>query len=223
MTDELQSALAPGVVVDSDHPAVIAFARHATDGAADDRERATRLYLAVRDGFRYDPYTVDLSPKGLSASHVLELGRGWCVAKSALLAASCRVVGVPARVGYADVNNHLSTQRLRDAMGTDEFHWHGYTAIHLAGRWLKATPIFNIELCRKTGLAPLEFDGHSDAVMHAYDPAGQRHMEYLRFRGEFDDVPVDAIRRTFDAVYPNMARLDKADFERDVASENVRR
>jgi transglutaminase-like putative cysteine protease len=219
MTDALATALAPARVVDSDHPAVVAFAREVTAGASDDRERAVRLSAAVRDGFRYDPYTVDLSPAGLSASRVLASGRGWCVTKAALLAAACRAVGVPARVGYADVRNHLSTRRLRDVMGTDEFYWHGYTAIHLDGRWLKATPSFNIGLCRMMRLAPLDFDGHSDAVMHAFDETGQRHMEYLRFRGEFDDVPVDAIRRTFDECYPNLARLDQRDFDQDVAAE----
>jgi transglutaminase-like putative cysteine protease len=216
---ELAAALAPARVVDSDHPAVISFAHEVTAGATDDRERAVRLSAAVRDGFRYDPYTIDLSPAGLTASRVLASGRGWCVTKAALLAAACRVVGVPARVGYADVRNHLSTQRLRDAMGSDEFFWHGYTAIHLDGCWLKSTPSFNIELCRKMRLAPLDFDGRSDAVMHAFDETGQRHMEYLRFRGEFDDVPVDQIRATFDACYPNLARLDKSDFDQDVAAE----
>jgi transglutaminase-like putative cysteine protease len=220
MSSELAGALAPGRSVDADHPDVIAFARTVTAGAADDRERAVRLSAAVRDGFRYDPYTVDLSPEGLRASRVLATGRGWCVTKAALLAAACRVVGVPARVGYADVRNHLSTQRLREAMGTDEFLWHGYTAIHLGGRWLKSTPSFNIELCHTMQLTPLDFDGESDAVMHAFDETGQRHMEYLRFRGEFDDVPVDAIRATFDECYPNLARLDKKSFDRDVAAES---
>jgi transglutaminase-like putative cysteine protease len=219
MTGEFAAALAPARVVDSDHPAVVAFAHEVTAGAADDRERAVRLSAAVRDRFRYDPYTVDLSPAGLSASRVLATGRGWCVTKAALLAAACRAVGVPARVGYADVRNHLSTQRLREVMGTDEFYWHGYTAICLDGRWLKSTPSFNIELCRKMRLAPLDFDGRSDAVMHAFDETGQRHMEYLRFRGEFDDVPVDQIRQTFDACYPHLTRLDRGDFDQDVAAE----
>jgi transglutaminase-like putative cysteine protease len=220
MDHDFAGALAPGRSVDADHPAVIAFAHEVTAGAVDDRERAVRLSAAVRDGFRYDPYTVDLSVEGLSASRVLSSGRGWCVSKSALLAAACRAVGVPARVGYADVRNHLTTQRLREAMGTDEFFWHGYTAIHLGGRWLKSTPSFNIELCHKMRLAPLDFDGKSDAVMHAFDVTGQRHMEYLRFRGEFDDVPVEAIRATFDERYPNLARLDTRSFDLDVSAEN---
>jgi transglutaminase-like putative cysteine protease len=108
------AALAPGVLIDSNHPAVIDFAHRIAHGADHDRDKAVRLYDAVRDGFRYDPYTVDLSPAGMRASSVLERNHGWCVTKAALLAAACRVVGVPARVGYADVRNHLSTQRLRE-------------------------------------------------------------------------------------------------------------
>ena len=61
------STLAPTALIDSDHPAVVAFAAGHARGA-DDRERAVALYLAVRDGFRYDPYRIDLSPAGMRAS-----------------------------------------------------------------------------------------------------------------------------------------------------------
>jgi hypothetical protein len=109
-------------------------------------------------------------------------------------------------------------------MGTDEFYWHGYTSILLDGQWLKATPSFNIELCRRMRLAPLDFDGHTDAVMHPLDEIGQRHMEYLRFRGEYDDVPLDEIRATFDVCYPKLWRMGASeDFDRDVAAENPER
>ncbi len=125
-------ALHATTMVDSDHPAVVAFAREHARGA-DDRERAVSLYYAVRDGFRYDPYRIDLSVMGMKASTVLAKGYGWCVPKAALLAAVCRAAGIPARVGYADVRNHLSTERLRQNMGSDLFVWHGYTDIQLDG------------------------------------------------------------------------------------------
>lgn len=200
MSDE--AALRPAEIVDAGHPAVREFARRHAAGAEDERERAVRLYYAVRDGFRYDPYRIDLSAAGLSASRVLADGFGWCVSKAALLAAACRAAGIPARVGLADVRNHLSTARLRASMGTDVFYCHGYTAIKLDGVWRKATPAFNVELCDKLGLHPLEFDGRADSIYHAFDRAGQRHMEYLRFRGEFDDVPRDEIVRVFAEHYP---------------------
>ena len=221
----LACALAPTDFIDSGHPAVRAFAeRHA--GGADARERAVALYLAVRDGFRYDPYRVDLSPEGMRASTVLERGHGWCVPKAGLLAAACRAVGIPARLGFADVRNHLSTERMRQTLQTDLFIWHGYTDIFIEGRWLKATPAFNIELCERFGLLPLEFDGMSDSIYHPFDRAGNRHMEYVRQRGSFDDLPLAQLVADFAAAYPAWVRpgavggaFANADFMVDVARE----
>jgi transglutaminase-like putative cysteine protease len=217
--DDIAGALRPASMVDADHPAVIAFAQRAAAGAGTQQERACRLYYAVRDGFRYDPYKVDLSIDGLKASRVLADGHGWCVPKAALLAAACRAVGLPARVGLADVRNHLSTARLREVMGTDMFYRHGYTAILLGGAWRKATPAFNVELCHKLGLHPLEFDGNSDSIYHPFDVTGRRHMEYVAMRGEHDDIPREDLLQVFAEFYPNMPRLDQQDWDQDVAAE----
>jgi transglutaminase-like putative cysteine protease len=223
---ELAPYLAPGPTVESAHPAVVAFARaHATHGA-DAVETAVTLYYAVRDGIRYDPYSAVLTTDGLRASGVLAAGRGWCVPKAVLLAAACRARGIPARLGFADVRNHLSTARLRAQMQSEVFYWHGYTSIHLDGRWVKATPAFNVELCTKFGLLPLEFDGRNDSLYHPFDRAGKRHMEYLRARGEHAEVPLDAMLATFREKYPHMygagtgARsLAEGDFDREVEGE----
>jgi transglutaminase-like putative cysteine protease len=220
-----QDCLAATAHVDSDHPAVRAFAaRHARGASA--REQAVALYYAVRDGFRYDPYRVDLASEGMRGSVVLAMGYGWCVTKAALLAAACRSAGIPARLGFADVRNHLSTERMRETMTTDVFIWHGYAELWLDGAWRKATPAFNIELCQRFGLRPLEFDGASDSIYHPFDLAGQRHMEYLRERGSFADVPLTQIVADFRAVYPSWlhgpdtrSELHQGDFLADVARE----
>ena len=220
-----QDCLGPAELVDAGHPEVRAFTgKHA--GAGTDRERAVRLYYAVRDGFRYDPYRVDLQPHGMKASTVLANGYGWCVPKAALLAALCRAAGIPARVGFADVRNHLSTERMRESMNTDVFVWHGYTEIWLDGTWRKATPAFNVELCDRFGLLPLEFDGVNDSIYHPFDKSGQRHMEYLLQRGSFDDVPLDLLLDDFRKVYPRWLHggatsgtLQDNDFLSDVAKE----
>ena len=170
------------------------------DLPATDRERAVSLYLAVRDQFRYDPYRIDLSPEGMRASSVIAQGSGWCVPKAALMAAACRAAGLHARLGYADVRNHLSTERLRQTMQTDVFIWHGYADLWLDGRWVKATPAFNIELCNKFGLLPLDFDGRSDSIYHPFDQSGNRHMEYVQQRGMFDDMPLAQITADFEVV-----------------------
>jgi transglutaminase-like putative cysteine protease len=210
-------------MVDSDHPAVIEFARSKAHGI-DARERAVALYYAVRDGLRYDPYRIDLSVHGMKGSTALANGYGWCVPKAALLAAACRAAGIPARVGYADVRNHLSTERLRRNMGSDLFVWHGYTDIWLDGAWLKATPAFNIELCDRFGLLPLEFDGRADSIYHPFDKAGNRHMEYVAMHGAFDDVPLQKILGAFAVHYPNMPleqRAQEGDFEAEAAREGA--
>jgi len=224
MTDPtLDPTLKSTELIDADHPAVQAFALEHARGA-DDRERAVALYHAVRDRFRYDPYRIDLSPAGMRASGVIEKGHGWCVPKAALLAAACRVAGIPARVGYADVRNHLSTERMRQVMQTDLFYWHGYTDVLLDGRWLKATPAFNIELTERFGLLPLEWDGREDSIYHPFDRAGNRHMEYVHQRGSFDDMPLATIVADFARLYPRTltqrdGTLGQADFAADVERE----
>ena len=210
--------LQPTAAINSDHPAVLAFAREHAKGN-DDRERAVAMNLAVRDGFRYDPYRIDLSLSGMRASGVLENGYGWCVPKAVLLAAAARAVGIPARLGFADVRNHLSTERMRQTMQTDTFYWHGYTELWLDGAWRKATPAFNIELCERFGLLPLEFDGVHDSLYHAFDKAGHRHMEYVHQRGSFNDLPLETLRADFERLYPNWLQMQSADFEHEVQQE----
>ncbi len=210
--------LQPTPTIDYNNEEVKAFALDAASGKLP-REQAVSLYYAVRDGIRYNPYSADLSIKGLRASTTLRLGHGWCVAKAILLAASCRFLGIPARLGFADVRNHLSTQRLRKHMKNEIFHWHGYTSIFIDENWIKVTPTFNIELCEKFQLKPLEFNGYEDALFHSFDLLGSRHMEYLRYRGEFEDVPIDQMRKTFEREYGLEAPLDEADFDKDVELE----
>jgi transglutaminase-like putative cysteine protease len=217
--DAVATATVATATVESDAPSIRRFAReHA--GQGDARARAVRLYYAVRDGVRYDPYAGTLSVEGLAATTTLAAGRGWCVPKAILLAAACRAEGIPARLGFADVRNHLSTARLRERMGTDIFYWHGYTAIALGGEWLKATPAFNLELCDKFALLPLEFNGREDSIYHPFDASGARHMEYVNDRGQFDDVPLAAMVETFREAYPGMGYdLGESDFDAEVNAE----
>ncbi len=208
--------------MDSAHPAVQAFAHEHAKGSSD-RERALALYYAVRDGFRYDPYRVDLSHEGMLASTVLEIGVGWCVPKATLLTAVCRAAGIASRLGFADVRNHLSTERMRESMKTDVFVWHGFSEIWLDGAWRKATPAFNLSLCEKFGLLPLEFNGVDDSIYHPFDRSGNRHMEYLRQHGSFNDVPLGRVIEDFARYYPGISQptsaLRGADFDADVATE----
>ncbi|NDG45477.1 MAG: transglutaminase domain-containing protein, partial [Gammaproteobacteria bacterium] len=128
MTSDFSDFLKPGPTVQSDDDAVVGFSRRAIGTETQATEQAVLLYYAVRDQIRYDGYDLDISETGLSARRNLELGHGWCVSKAILLAACCRSLGIPARLGYADVRNHLSTRKMREKMGTDIFFWHGYTS-----------------------------------------------------------------------------------------------
>ena len=207
-------------IVDSDNLTVIEFARRNIGSSLDPKGQAISLYYAVRDGIRYDPYTLDLSINGLKASTTLSVLRGWCVSKAIVLAACCRVMKIPARLGFADVRNHLTTARMRSIMKTDVFYWHGYTSIFLDGQWVKATPAFNIELCDKFRLRPLEFNGMTDSIYHPFDLEGNMHMEYLQYRGEFADVPLNDMMDTFRREYqPDESWNQEADFEQEVEQE----
>ena len=196
--------LSPASFIDSDVPSVRAFAEAAVAGVAEEIPRARALYCAVRDDIAYEAYLDFAKPETYRASQVLADGRGFCVGKAALLAACARAIGIPARVGYADVKNHMTSKRLREHLGSDVFIWHSYTELHLEGRWVKCTPAFDQRLCAKAGVAPLEFDGRTDSLFQPYSPDGRRHMEYLHDRGAFDDVPFDTIYADFQAFYPHM-------------------
>lgn len=203
------ATLAPTPSMDFEHPTVAEFVRRHAGGGSP-RERAVRLYYAVRDGIRYDPYSIRLGPEWLAASRTLEAGSGWCVPKAVLLAACCRGAGIPARLGFADVKNHLATERLLRLMETEEFIWHGYVSVHLDGRWVKATPAFNVELCRRFDVPALEFDGTSDSMLQPYNARSQRYMEYVRDRGLFDDLPYDAIMADMRVAYPRLVAAAEA-------------
>lgn len=163
------------------------------DAAEGGVDQAVALYYAVRDGIDYEVYGADLSRRGLSATGVIERGFGFCVHKSILYAAALRAVGIPSRVYYGDVRNHLASPRLRELVGGDVFRFHSLTMVHLGGRWIKATPVFNKLLCRLYRIRPLDFDGRTDSLYHPFDEEGRRHMEFIHEHGAFDDVPYDLV------------------------------
>ena len=200
----MNDLLSPGRFIDSDSPAIVDLAHEATAGLRLEIDRILGLYRAIRDGIVYDPYLDFFDRANFRASDVLTAGRGFCVGKAALLAAATRAIGVPARVGYADVRNHLTSPRLYERLKTDIFIWHSYADLYVCGQWVKATPAFDSALCERVGLKPLEFDGRRDSLFHPFDRDGRRHMEYLRDRGAFPDVPFEAIQADFRLAYPSL-------------------
>jgi transglutaminase-like putative cysteine protease len=213
------SFLKPTRFIDSDAASIREFARATITGERDDVGRVIALYRAVRENVLYDPYLDVSNPASYRASEILALGRGYCIGKASLLAAAARAAGVPARVGYADVRNHMTSPRLFELLGTDVFVWHSYADLHVDGRWVKATPTFNASLCDRLGVSVLEFDGRNDSLFQQFDRSGRRHMEYLHDRGTFMDVPFELILDDFRKHYP--ALLAKAGLPGDFQAEAV--
>jgi transglutaminase-like putative cysteine protease len=202
-SDENAIWLAPAEYIDSDHPAIRAFVAQTVTFGMPVAEKARRFYLAARE-VRYDPDLDYSDPEIYRASSVLMAGHAYCVGKAALFAALCRAGGIPARVAFADVTNHLSSEKLRERMGTNYFAWHGFTEVFLDGRWVKASPTFNATLCSRFGVAPLEFDGAADALLQAYDHEGRTFMKYEVLHGAFQDVPAKFLIAEMARLYPQL-------------------
>ena len=222
--------LSPTSIIDSDHKKIIEYAMDTIgDGTEDPIERAVKIYYAVRDNIRYDPYYPFYLPEHYRASNVLKSGRGYCVCKASLLCALGRACGIPSRVGFATVQNHLATKQLIEHLGSDTFVYHGFTEFYLEGKWVKATPAFNIELCQRHKVAPLEFNGREDSIFHEYSLEKKQFMEYVAYQGTYTDIPVDTIVAAWEEAYGKV-RVRKwiRDFEtsgekprRDFDSEEV--
>jgi transglutaminase-like putative cysteine protease len=192
--------------VDSSSSEVRAFVSRSLEGAQDlsATDKAIRLFEAVRDQIKYNPFDIGTTEDDYRASRIAGKPSNYCVPKAILLTAKLRAAGIPAAVGFADVRNHLNSPKLADLMGTDLFIYHGYVALWLDGRLFKVTPAFNTELCERFGVKQLIFDGKSDALFHEFDTNSHRHMEYVRDRGWFADPPVGQLLREFRTTYPKL-------------------
>ena len=189
-------------IMDTDNREIVNYAMVALKEADEDPiSKAVKLYYAVRDDIWYDPYSPFYLPEHYRASNVLKRGRGYCVGKASLLCTLGRFCGIPSRVGYADVRNHLATRQLIEYLGTDLFVYHGYVEFYLAGKWVKATPAFNIELCRKHNVKPLEFNGREDSLFQPYSNENKQFMEYIVDHGAYADIPVDIIVAGWEKAY----------------------
>jgi transglutaminase-like putative cysteine protease len=191
----------PTEIIDSNHAAIRSYAEKIAGDNADPVKKAIKLYLAVRDGIRYDPYTPFSQPEHYRASNILEAGRGFCIPKASLLCALGRACGIPSRLGFATVRNHLATKQLIDFLGSELFVYHAFVELHLEGKWVKATPAFNRELCERHKVGPLEFNGREDSLFQPYDGDNRKFMEYVEYHGTYTDVPVSTIMTEWSKTY----------------------
>jgi transglutaminase-like putative cysteine protease len=205
----MQEYLQPTEFLDFDQSSVREFAEKNTVGAKNDTDKAVALYRAVRDGFQYNPYLLDLRRTGLKASDLLTRNRGYCVEKAVLLAASARAVNVPSRLSFYIVRNHIATEKLERALKKNYLVFHGAAEVFLNGQWLKTTPAFNAGLCKYLGVEPLEFDGTRDSIFQEYDHQGNVFMEYLHDYGAFSDLPYELYLEELGKHYPHIFGNEK--------------
>ncbi len=205
--------LTPTYFIDSDSVEVTNFVdQHVKQPGLPTVEKAKILFLAVRDEIKYDPYRIDLNQENMKASIVIKQGYGYCVTKAVLLTAVLRAAGIPSILGFANVLNHLNSARLRKVMQSDVFVFHGYSGILLDGQWLKATPAFNIQLCTRANILPIDFDGTKDAIFHPFDATGKKHMEYIVDHGWFEDLPYTRILDEYEIHYSHLKTKETLKF-----------
>ena len=205
----MEEYLQPTEFLDFDRESVREFAETNARGAKNETEKAIALYYAVRDGFQYNPNLLDLRRTGLRASDLLTRTRGYCIEKAVLLAASARAVGVPSRLSFYIVRNHIGTEKLERALKKNYLVFHGAAEVFLNERWLKTTPAFNEGLCKYLGVEPLEFDGTRDSIFQEYDHQGNVFMEYLHDYGAFSDLPYELYLEELGKHYPHIFGNEK--------------
>jgi hypothetical protein len=190
---KLEKFLEPTFYLDCDAEPLKEKSREIVRGILAQRDKAVRIFYAVRDGIKYTIYGRRSRPEHLRASAVLSAGEGYCVQKAILLVALSRAASIPARMRFAAIRNHLMPEELLKKRGTNFFAYHGYTDLYVEGSWVKATPTFDIVCCKNANLRPVDFDGEHDALLPSQTLDGRRHIEYVEDRGFFEDVPFDAI------------------------------
>jgi transglutaminase-like putative cysteine protease len=188
--------------LDFNHPNFDEFTQN-IDAQKEQKELAVLLYFLVRDSFLYDPYHLDLTKNGLKASNVLLKKRAWCVEKSTVLAACARKFGIPSRLGYAIVTNHIGVEKLTHYLRRDEIVFHGFVELFINNKWVKCTPAFDQRICKISNVTPLDWDGETDSLFQEYDH-GKRFMEYKFNYGIFDDVPIKLMNSEMQKYYPHL-------------------
>ena len=183
VSGDLHRFLRPSAGIQCDHPQVAALAEQITAGARDQVEAAGLLFDYARDTVRYSVHVPFTSIEDYLALNTLKRGAGFCAQKAALLCTLARCRGIPARLVFADIQNHLLSPHLAEIITDGVIHYHTFTELFINGRWLKATPAFDAELSRQEGWRLVEFSPEADALLPATDLSDRPHITYLRYHG----------------------------------------
>ncbi|MBT5954458.1 transglutaminase domain-containing protein [bacterium] len=128
-SSDLSDYLKSDSVIDWKGSIVSTKATELTKGLTDDVQKAARLFEWVRDEI---PHTKDIQSDVVTctATQVLKAGTGICTAKSHLLAALCRSIGIPTGFCY---------QKLKKDPPHKGYVLHGLNGIYLASikKWIR--------------------------------------------------------------------------------------
>lgn len=193
MNLQMEKYLTPTSIIDSDCISIQVKSRDLTRGQENSIDKAKGLFYFVRDGIKYNMFASKSLPEHFRASNTLSRREGYCVQKAVLLAALARAAGIPAGLGFANLRNNLLPKKVLTQLGTNIISFHAYTELYIDGRWVKATPAFDLKMCRENRIIPVEFDGKNDAIFHSHNQDGKLHIEYVKDHGHYEDVPLDKI------------------------------
>jgi hypothetical protein len=199
----MEEYLQPTEFLDFNDDTVNKQALDIIEGLKTEKEKAIALFYWVRDEIKYNMYTYNPKIKdNLKASVTLSRRNGFCMSKAVLLSTFARAVGIPARIHMIDIINHKIPKWIKELLGTNVFHCHGYSELYLDGKWRKLTPVFDKDTAIKAGYVPLvEFDGIDDALLAPHDKEGNLFVEYTKDWGIYTDVPLKKIDEIFSKNY----------------------
>jgi transglutaminase-like putative cysteine protease len=190
----MEEYLKPTSIVNSDNPTIRDKAQEITKGQREVIEKARSLFYFVRDNIKYNPYLPRHLPEHFRASNTLARGEGFCIQKAALLIALSRAVGIPARFHFVILRNYLLPEKMAELLVSNVIPDHSFVEFYLDGKWVGATPAFDLEMCQKYGIIPVEFDGKKEAKFHSHTQDGKLHIEYISDRGTYADIPIEEIQ-----------------------------
>lgn len=191
MSEDLEQFLVPAEGIQCGAYTVRELARALVRGSKNEVEAAARLFAFVRDGVRYSVRVPFWEIGDYLALNTIARGKGFCIQKASLLCALARALGIPSRLGFADIQNHQVRGPLAEVVPAGIIYHHCFLEWHVGGRWLKATPSFDRPLCQQLGWPLVEFDPKADAVFPAQDLKGQPFITYLRYHGWQLGVPLE--------------------------------
>ena len=208
-------------IIDCDSDSIKEKALEVTKGLKADKDKAIALFYFVRDKIRHNAYTPLYDSNRYKASSTLRAGDGMCQNKAILLVALARSVGIPARLGFVDVEDYQLSESFKQMIGgVNTMPFHGFAELYIDGKWVHASPAYDLSTCRRKGFVPVEFDGVNDAKDSEYTKSGQLHMKHIKYHGPYEDLPLDEI---YSYYREWIAKMGKAWDDFQGASEEIRK